>query len=241
MNRRFLFSILVLLGICLALVLSLFALNGHKWPHYFDNRVIADKSDPKKTGLPIFGSGFQVTQAIDLTWVNVSNPRLLEQPFCLSLMLSQGTVSPPAVTTFIEVALLADSQRWTWQTSTQSIGGGYTQYCTASDQALQSLVKAKEASIQVTGIGGASADNLAYIILAPANDALPVLINGEALEERLMPFKIDAHPSPTIVDIFKYTVLLLLAGLMTFVMGVAAYRDWRNDKTLDHNALPHSK
>jgi len=226
MSSRFLFPFLVLLGICLAMGLSLFSLNGHKWPYYFDNRVIADKSAPQKNKFPILGDGYQITQTIDLAWANVSNPRLLSQPFCLSLMLSPGTDASQNISTFIEVALSADTHRWTWQTNTKEIGGGYTRFCSANDQILRSLVEASEASIQVTGVGGTSADNLVSIILATANEAMPALVNGNALDGRLIPFKIDAHPSPTITDLFKYAVLLLLAGLMTFVMGLAAYSDW---------------
>lgn len=226
MIYRLLLRGLWVLGISLALGLTLYATNGSQWPHQFDNRVIADKSPRQKTEHPISGNGFEVTQAIDLSSINVSEPRLLSQPFCLGLLLSPGSAVSHDANTYLKVALETDAHQWVWQTQTKNIAGGYTRYCSTDAPFLETLVKAKHARIRITSVGGKSTDNLANVLLAPATETAPAFTNGKALESHSLPFKIDAHPSPTIIDFFKYAVLLLLAGLMTFVMGLAAYRDW---------------
>ena len=226
MIYRLLMKALWVLGISLVFAVTLYATNGSQWLHQFDNRVVADKSPPQKTEHPIFGNGFELTQAIDLSWANVSDPRLLSQPFCLGLMLSPGSAGSQDANTYLKVALESDEHQWVWETPTKKISGGYTRYCSIDAPFLEALVKAKEAQIRITSIGGKSTDNLANVLLAPATETAPAFANGKVLDSHHLAFKIDAHPSPTIVDLFKYAVLLLLASSMTFVMGQAAYRDW---------------
>jgi len=240
MIRKLLLKSLLLLGILCSLALSLYALNANQWRHYFDNRVIADKSAPQKTELPISGNGFQLSQTIDLSRVNVSDPRLLTEPFCLGLMLSPGAAKGQDTPTALKIELFADAQRWVWETATQDIGGGYTRYCSQDQQPLKNLVNAQKAQILITGIGGSSNDNLANALMAPAVDEEPAFVNGQRVEARLLPFKIDAHPSPTIVDLFEYAVLLVLASLMVLVMGLAARRDWKESHGNAANILHSS-
>lgn len=239
MIYRLLLKGLWVLGISLVFAATLYATNGSQWPHQFDNRVIADKSSPQKTEHPISGNGFEVTQAIDLSWVNVSDPRLLSQPFCLGLLLSPGFAGSQDANTYLKVTLETDTHQWVWQTQTKDIGGGYTRYCSLDAPPLEALVKAKQARIRISSIGGRSTDNLANVLLAPITESEPAFSNGKALDSQSLPFKIDAHPSPTIIDLFKYAVLLLLAGSMTFVMGLAAYRDWRAQRA-EKRPLPTS-
>jgi hypothetical protein len=238
MIRNLLIKSLFFLGVVCSLGLSLYAFNAKQWPHYFDNRVIADKSPPQKTELPIPGDGFQLSQTVDLNWVNVSDPRLLTEPFCLGLMLSPGSGSVQDTSAHLQVELVADAQRWVWKTAAQDIRGGYTGYCTQDQRHLNNLVNAQKAKILITSIGGSSSNNLANAILAPAVDEEPAFVNGQSVEARRLPFKIDAHPSPTIVDLFKYAVLLLLASLMVFLMSLAARRDWKEAQGKSTNT-PH--
>jgi len=208
-----------LLEIFLVFILTssiLLFLNKDEIRFYTSNSIIDYSIIPNIQVQSTTEEDFFLIQEINLNKIHLSDPGFKDEPLCAVFWPGLPTKSFTPDQPIYSIKLIADETTWEWFINNKDIGSHFQNYCPKESQPIRKLVEAKKAYFEIT-TPFQNTQKHGQIILAPSKNSPPAIINGVEYSSLMLPYRLTANPSATMLEKFIYIVLTFFTSLIIWL------------------------